>query len=119
MALDIQDNEVIRIMGEIETKNAIIERTFLGFEDHGIFTAFITLNYGGGGQTFGGYSIGSEFIEQVLKTLDLESWEELKGQKVRVKAEHGKVHAIGHFLNDKWFNPAEFYEQRKKEKGIK
>lgn len=37
----------------IEIRNARIVRTFLGIEDHGIFTAVLTLNYGDSQQGFG------------------------------------------------------------------
>ena len=104
---------------EIETRNAIIENTMLGFEDHGIFTCFIELDYGGISQSFGGYSIKDDFIEQVLKTLRLDKWEDLKGQKIRAKTTNTKVHAIGHFLEDRWFNPEEYYKEKDKEEGEK
>ena len=90
-----------------EIKNAKIESTFLGYEDHGIFTCFIHLDYGGTSQQFGGYSIGVKFLIAVLKTLEVESWENLKGQHIRVEATHDKVHKIGHLLKDKWFDPKE------------
>ncbi len=44
----------------MEIKNAKIEKTTLGFEDHGIMTLFIYLDYGGSGQGFGGYGFGSK-----------------------------------------------------------
>ena len=34
-------------------KNAIIENVTLGFEDHGIMTSYIHVDYGGGGGGFG------------------------------------------------------------------
>jgi hypothetical protein len=104
----------------IETKNALIESTYLGCEDHGIFTCNLILDYGGGGQRFGGYSMdkhngernansrrigtayGCEFIKRILDTLGVESWERLPNTHIRVKA---TVHAIGHILKDKWFSP--------------
>lgn len=97
----------------IEEKNAIIRDTMLGFEDHGIFTCFIYLDYEGSGQGFGGYSIGDEFIKEVLKTLEIDNWEDLKGERIRVRAEESKVHSIGHYLKDKWFTPEEFYKKKK------
>ena len=97
----------------MEIRNAIIDSTMLGFEDHGIFTCFIHLDYGSVSQSFGGYSIQGDFIEEVLKTLKLDKWESLRGEKIRVKTGHKKVHAIGHFLEDGWFNPEEYYKKKK------
>ena len=64
-----------------EKQNAIIEATALGPEGHGIFSAYLTLNYGGSGQAFGGYALdkhngrrgtGSDAEEQanIRRTLD-------------------------------------------------
>jgi hypothetical protein len=104
-------------------KNAIIEGTTLGVEDHGIFTAMISLDYGDSGhQGFGGYAFdewqeekkkrvgvgfGIDFIRSVLETLEVETWEDLIGTHCRVDSEHCKVHKIGHILKDKWFDPAQ------------
>lgn len=96
-------------MSKVEIKNAVIEKTMLGYEDHGIFTYMITLNYGGSGQGFGGICLGGEYtdksIQGLLKALKLEKWESLVGTHVRVKASNCKVFEIGHFMEDSWFNP--------------
>lgn len=113
----------------IETMNAKIRSTTLGREDHGIFTAFLNLDYGSSGQSFGGYALdewcgprsaegrrvgtayGMEFIAEILRTLEVESWEKLPGTVCRVRCEHSKIHAIGHFLKDQWFDPSELHAQ--------
>ena len=116
-------------MSEIEIKNAKIESTRLGY-DRGVFLcAWIYLGYGGSVQGFGGYVLaiaknegpirplndfGIESINRILGTLGVESWEQLPGTPCRVKCEYSKVHAIGHYLNDKWFS----YEELKKELKI-
>lgn len=118
-----------------EIKNAVIESTMLGWEDHGILTCYINLDYGGSGQAFGGYALdqpvfgkeesrtsrqfkgrygtayGMQFVAEVMKALGVDSWEKLKGLHCRVEAEHIKVHRIGHFLKDQWFSPEEFKER--------
>ena len=38
-----------------EIRNAVIQSTMLGYEDHGILTCFLHLDYSGAGQGFGGY----------------------------------------------------------------
>ena len=106
----------------IEIKNARITSTTLGPEDHGIMTANLNLDYGGSMQGFGGYSLDvyddklkkrvphialAQFITRVMEVVGVEKWEDLKGKVLRVKGEHGNIHAIGHYLEDKWFNPAE------------
>ena len=58
----------------METRNAIIEDTFLGIEGLRLF------------ETFG-----------------VSSWEELKGLKIRAKCDEHRVQSIGHFMKDKWF----------------
>jgi hypothetical protein len=105
-----------------EVKNAIIDSTMLGIEDHGIFTCYISLDYGGEIQGFGGYGLddwnpktkkrdtvgfGLEFVKRVLKVAGVDKWEDLKGRHVRAEAEHTKIHRIGHILKDVWFSPEE------------
>ena len=114
-------------MSEIRESNARIESTMLGIEDHGIMTCTLYLDYGGSGQGFGGYSLASGgthqdkdfgnkgilFVRKILETVGVRNWEELKGKHVRVKSDWGKVHAIGHIIEDKWFTPAEFFKESK------
>ena len=107
---------------EIETKNAEIRSTMLGREGHGIFTYSIHLDFGGSGQGCGGYALDEplrdekdKFVKRVgtafgmqqiiglLDCLEVDDWESLVGQKVRVLADISKVHRIGHILKDRWF----------------
>lgn len=99
-----------------EIKNAKIETTMLGFEDHSIMTCFITLNYGGSSQGYGGYVLdgkhddyktnyGIRFVMGILETVGVEKWEELKGKHVRAEiGDDGKIERIGHIIEDKWFS---------------
>lgn len=79
----------------IETKNATIRKTQLGYEDHGILTVSLGLDYGSAGQSFGGWALdsykdhlkrrvgtqaGLDFIIAILKTLELTNWEDLPGR---------------------------------------
>jgi len=71
---------------------AKVERTFLGFEDHGILTAFLHVSYGtgGGGQGIGGFDLrvrGGRFLERLLKACGVDSWEQLKGRTFYALAE--------------------------------
>jgi hypothetical protein len=95
-----------------EIKNAKIVYTTLGYEDHGIFTATIGLDYGSGGQAFGGRCLRDkyayEFISGVLNALEVKAWEKLIGVSCRVEADNNSVHRIGHYLKDQWFDPREW-----------
>ena len=113
----------------IETKNAKITGTMLGIEDHGIMTFMLHLKYGGSSsQGAGGYGLdeyrktldkrvgtafGMELVKAILETVGVNTWEELPGKMIRVKADHQKVHAIAHVLDDNWLDFAEFYEANK------
>lgn len=82
---------------------AKITDTFLGIEDHGIFTSEIFVSYGSGGsQGIGGYyldsyipekkrrvgtAFGMEFIARTLKICGVDSWEKLKGRTIYVLKE--------------------------------
>lgn len=98
----------------VETKNAAISKAEIFIEDHGYLTAFLYLDYGGTSKGFGGYNIGCTganyaglFIRKCLETVGVSNWDSLRGKTIRVKAERGKVHEIGHIIQDKWFNPSE------------
>jgi hypothetical protein len=107
---------------EIEIKNAVIKSAEITNDDHGLLTAWLTLDYGGSGQGFGGYSLylpksfthhsmninyAGHFIWRVMEIAGVNKWSQLTGKTVRVKQEHSGVHAIGHIVKDDWFNPQE------------
>ena len=115
----------------MEIKNAKIESTMLGFEDHGIFTYCLQLDYGGSGQGFGTYMLdakdpadpktvphnyGIRHIRQILGVVGVEKWEDLPGKYIRVEAEHDGIRRIGNILEDKWFDPKEFFKTPVEEK---
>lgn len=114
----------------METKNAVIESTMLGVEDHGIMSFYLYLDYGGSGQGAGGYCLdtavknmlgnfdhregtakGMNLIMKILDVVGVEKWEDLKGKHIRVKADDGKVYEIGNFLKEKWFNFGTFFKE--------
>ena len=72
-----------------------IERTMLGFEDHGIPTFFLHFDFGGASQGFGGYAwgeynkkeeqmegtaAGADLILNILKACGVDTWEKIKGK---------------------------------------
>lgn len=97
-------------------KNAKIKSTFLGYEDHGIPTFFINLDYGGGGQSYGGYDLryyGIEIILEILKTLKADSWENLP-DIIRVDSDYEKIYRIGHIIEDQWLDVKDLKKKMKK-----
>lgn len=105
----------------MEIKNAIIKSAKITCGDRGFLDCWLDLDYGGTGQGFGGYvlyvpkswrhhkveSVAGHFIFRIMEVAGVESFDQLKGRTVRVKAEHSGAHAIGHIVNDDWFCPKE------------
>ena len=108
----------------MEIKNAIIESATITSDEHGCLSAWLHLDYGGCGQGFGGWalylpesfkhhkkeSVAGHFIYRVMQIADVTKWDQLKGKTIRVKAEHSKVHEIGHIVKEDWFNPTKDFE---------
>jgi hypothetical protein len=111
--------------------NARITGTKLGYEDHGILTFWLSLDYGGSGQGFGGYALDSYdkekdcrkhskyagvCIEKILKVVGVDNWEDMKGKYVRAdidgEASLGDlIKGIIHILDDDIsFYPKETWE---------
>ena len=78
-------------------KIAKIERVSLGYEDHGIFTCMLHLDFGGSGQGAGGYALdafdeesgqrrgtayGMEWIIRVMRACGVDEWSDVKGKTV-------------------------------------
>lgn len=82
---------------------AKITNTMLGYEDHGILSCMLTVDYGGAGQGVGGYSLdtpikgrddkflrregtafGMEFVARVIEACGVKSWEQIKGRTIYV-----------------------------------
>lgn len=110
-----------------EIINARITKTSLGYEDHGILTFGLGLDLAGGMfTTFGGYELDTynkttkkrechaysmQLIVEIMKTVGVEKWEDLKGQYIRVVDEghNTPIRKIGNLMEDKWFDVCEFY----------
>lgn len=109
-----------------EILNAQITETKLG-EDHGCLTADLVVEGNNWGCRYGGYcldhwcaNIGEHYssdgygaIIELMKTLEVDSWEELKGKYVRVEIEGwgGKIVKVGHLFKDQWFSFKDYFEK--------
>lgn len=115
-------------MRELTEYNAKITDTFLGFEDHGIFTFCLYLYYDHCHQGYGHYSLEesgkgypytTEVIMEILKVVGVTKWEDLKGKLIRIRVSGAgcetKIEAIGNILEDEWFNFEKFYEEKRME----
>jgi len=105
----------------MEIKNAI-----LSSNDHGVLSAWITLDYGGSGQCFGGHCLYSphqhknkepsanyagHFIWRVMEVVGVAEWSKLKGETLRVRVGHGGIEAIGNIITDDWFCPRNEFQE--------
>lgn len=123
----MKSKDIFQCNAQIESASIKIERGF-------ILSAWITLNYGGIGQNFGGYALMLDktsahhesakkfncagiFILRILEIAGVESWEELKGKTIRVRKtdEWGSIISIGHIIKDDWFNPEEELSKKEQE----
>lgn len=109
-----------------EILNAKITGTKLG-EEHGCLTAEIFLEGEHWACAFGGYCLDHWFADigehtstdgygaiiELMKTLEIESWEQLNGQYVRVESEGwgSNVARIGHLIKDRWFSWKEYFNK--------
>lgn len=97
-------------------KNTKIVSTFLGIEDHGIPTFMINLDFGGARQGYGRYDLryyGIEIILEILKVLEVDSWENLSGV-IRADSDHDKIYKIGHIIKNQWFDVEDLKKKRKR-----
>lgn len=98
----------------MEIKNAVIRGVQI--ENERGLSAWLTLDYGGSGQGFGGYMLrggkanyGGHFIARCLDIGGVDEWSKLVGKAVRVRVDDGLIKAVGHIIEDDWFDPkAEF-----------
>lgn len=104
-------------------ENAKITDVSLGIGDHCCFTFSIVLKGLGWGASFGGYNLaffngtsfkgsekGLEALTRIMDVVGVAKWEDIKGHYVRVKQEDRLVVGIGNVIEDKWFEPREFFK---------
>ena len=52
--------------------------------------------------------LSGDFVKELIDTVGVRNWEELKGMHIRAEREdgsNGTILRIGHLLEDKWFDP--------------
>lgn len=72
---------------ELRREVARIDNVSLGFEEHGVFTAMLFMNYGNTRQTIGCHnlvSIAGAYLSAMLRACGVSLWEELKGRTIYV-----------------------------------
>lgn len=83
-------------LGEIGT----VERTMLGYEDHGIFTGALYFDFGGSGQGYGFRALSTKYtypwIAAILEVAGVREWERVKESKlVALRSEsYGTIEGI-------------------------
>ena len=83
-----------QIAENFEWQNARVDRTFLGYEDHGVLTAVLHCQGECSSQGFGCRSledprIFKNFVSGVLKALRVDTWEQVQGKLVRIGKKKG------------------------------
>lgn len=88
---------------------ATIKRTHLGYEDHGLLSAFLEFAFPGGGVSLGGFNLtpskdgagvvggafAAAFIKAVIDTAGVDAWEALKSSQVIVLMDNADMRAVG------------------------
>ena len=106
-------------------ENVKITDSFLGREDHGILTCYLTVEGDGFGVSIGGYSLEKydehekkrvvcfELIDRILEVVGVNSWEELQGKHIRIKSRGfgGRITKIGNLFKDDWLDFDTFFKE--------
>lgn len=109
-----------------EIRNAIITAATLRIERDFILDSWVHVLLGGAGQGFGGFALylgklathhtvespAGHWIYRVLEIAGVKDWDRLEGKAIRVRIENGRIEAIGHIVNDDWFDPRKDFAER-------
>lgn len=108
-------------------QNALVSSARIELNDHGLLDVWLMLEYGIGGQGFGGWSLGrhvfkpadarQEFLEskhnyaghyliRVMQVCGVHEFAHIPGRSLRVAKGNGLIRGIGHITKDDWFYPS-------------
>lgn len=104
LAIPEEPEVIITIYGKpFHRRIGKITKTMLGFEDHGILTCNLTIDFGGSGQGAGGYALDNapeekfgervpsaacgEWVAGILRAVGVSQWEDLRGETIYVYRE--------------------------------
>jgi hypothetical protein len=88
---------------EIVIRNAIIEQANIIARNETAAMFELVLGYGEGStQATGKYPVTEEDLGRLLYICGVESWAELCGRPVRVRASRRSIMSVGHFIKDEW-----------------
>jgi hypothetical protein len=117
----------------LKITNAVIVSTSLSIEDHGLLSAWLHLEFAGGGQGFGGYALylpkdykhnksvpnfAGHFIFRCLQIAGGGQWSKLPGRTIRIAHTMSSVYKIGHIIDDDWFCPTEDFKNMCDESAV-
>ena len=108
-------------------ENVKITGADLSMADHGVLCLAMPLEWGGcacvyggivlghgylGATEFEGSAKGTEYIMRIMDIVGVERFNQLKGKYARVatKGFGSSVKIIGNIIDDKWFDPEDFFK---------
>lgn len=91
------------------SENARVKSARLYLCDHGVWTSTIHLEAEGCSQGYGGYRMHEGpwmalWVRGICETLGVDDWAKVAGSYVRVRRDGPKILAIGHIVEDRWFD---------------
>lgn len=95
-------------------QNIKITNVMLGIEDHGIPTSYLQCE-GEWSQGFGGYDLRPNqamlnWVIGVQNVLGVSDWSKVVGQFARIRRADGRIVALGHIVEDRWFEGESIYK---------
>lgn len=114
-------------MSRAELKNARVKRARLGYEDHGLLTYALDLDFDGTMQSYGNLlfsnrkegvkvanAFGGQMIMSTLDLLEVRTWDQVSGSVCRALCDWSMIYAIGHFQKDLWLEADHVYKMLEK-----